>query len=411
MDRVIQRIGYYFRNNSAQRSTLGLMVTTGVLGSIYLLLYSSSIGIDFAIFYYSAINGFAGDPFILTRPVDWGGGPYIFPPISIVYFYLYSFVEFNTAFLIHTLINAILSLGIGTLTIRFLTMNGIEIDRIDLVLLYAVFFVSVPILTSFSLGQVNHHILLALTVMFLGLEQNDELTSGVSLGLATAFKGWPALTGLYLIRERAIKTIVFSVATAGTLTIMGAFLFGIDTTIQYFIAVTEFRKAAFVGGLSPNSPLVTLRRPISMIFPYINPDWYTIIAVACVLPFLGYVYFVSSTDQITHRLATFLGTIVAVIFVIQSTNYYVVFTYFPLVSLLYLSEDHLALLLYCLGGVLIQFLVTPAMIASILNGLPLSSGTIQILLELVIGAFSIVSIPLVGLLCLFLGCIFEVTNR
>ena len=118
------------------------------------------------------------------------------------------------------------------------------------------------------------------------------LASEISFGLAALLKVFPALLGVWLLRKRAFRAVGAAVATGGGCLLLGVALFGVGSHQTWFFDTVLLRlnREVFAGGLSPTHPFFTVRRPLSVLFPSLDPTLFTLGAFCLLAPIVAYCY-------------------------------------------------------------------------------------------------------------------------
>ena len=187
-----------------------------------------------------------------------------------------------------------------------------------------------------------------------------------------------------------------AVATGTFAIITSVGVFGTATNIKYFKYILYSRSwtELFTGGLSPEMGVVTIRRPISILFPNLDPLYMALIGVVVLLPILLY-YYSTATGRI-GRLVAFEVTIIIILLILPSITPYFIFPFAFVVPLLYVLEppqQHIA----GVSSVCIVFIADAGNITTLLGISPVLSGVLRTI------AWSILqymSIPLIGCLVL-----------
>ena len=315
---------------------LGTAVLLGTgLGAYYLLAWPVKLGLNYRVYDAAARAVLTGTDFYAVTPPS-SRFHYLYPPVTVLAFVpLARLGDWHVGYAVLTLHTVVASGWLTLLLVRYVESTGSRVPRSDRLLIGAYVLVSVHAVPSLAYGQVNHLLVAAFGAGLVWLERDREWLAGVALALPAFVKVFPAAVGLWLLYRRAWRTIVAAVATAGTLTAAGLAAFGPGTYRTYVFDVLLARRdtQAFVGGLHPGVSYVTLRRPLSVLFPTVDPTWYAVGAAVLLAPVLAALYWHARTT--TDRLVALYATLVAMLLFFPSLLLYYVFLTFPLVVLLY----------------------------------------------------------------------------
>lgn len=219
--------------------------------------------------YHGAAEAFlAGEPLYAQSPVGVDWLVYLYPPFSVLAFAPFAFLPLDVAYAVFTAVSLAGGLVLARLLVGVVERHGAALERVDHALVAG--FVTLGIHTAPTLvfGQVNLLLALAVAVAFVSLAAGDELRSGTALGLAAFVKVVPAGFGLWYLRRRSWRALGAAIATGGGLLVAGLAL-GPELTVAYLTEALLPRtsRAAFEGGLGPNAAYLTVRRPLSLLFP------------------------------------------------------------------------------------------------------------------------------------------------
>jgi hypothetical protein len=232
------------------------------------LFQQGAVALNFQVYHAAAETFLAGGPLYGQSPVGMGWLVYLYPPLSVLAFVPFALLPLGAAYALFTALSLVGGLALSWLLVGVVERHGVALARLDRVLVAG--FVTLGIHTAPTLvfGQVNLLLALAVAVAFVSLREGDERRSGVALGLAAFVKVFPAGFGLWYLRQRSWRALAGSVATGGGLLVAGLAL-GPDLTAAYLTEALLPRtsRAAFDGGLDPNAAYLTVRRPLSLVFP------------------------------------------------------------------------------------------------------------------------------------------------
>lgn len=394
-----------------QRVALVFGLLTGILGVVLAINdFSGSVTqLDYHAYYFTGQAILDGEHFVGAAIQDGNfltRKEYVYPPITGPIFVLYGiFPTWHWGYVINVgLLLAIFYL-VGRLVIQFIEDNGNSLERVDRLLILGFCLFSGHSILGLYRGNIDPIILFALAVGLLAIQRGDEYLGGTLWGVAALFKLFPAFLGVWLIHRRAYRAIVAATGIGLGFMALGLAVFGLDTHVEFFefILNERSRKGAFVGGLDPELQWVTLRRPLSQFLP-LSGNQLMIVSAAIVVPFVYLVY--REIDSELDRIVAFFATMVALLItVVPSTANYVVYLYFPLLGLIYLTDDERTRNLFILGLVLVNIPLYPQHVELVVDALPLASGVGD---AIVGGARTVMrysSVLLVGFLVLLAGCI------
>ena len=333
-------------------------------------------GVNTRTFYVATEAAFAGEDIYAVYPEDASEFyTYLYPPITVLGFAPLLLVSQSTALVGLSVLSAIACLAAGWLVVRYVEPAADPLGWIDVAALGTFFFVSGHSLWTVYYGNINLLLLLLFAVGFVALEADRGLVSGAAFSVAALFKLFPAVVGLYFLRRRAWTAVGTALAIGIGGIAVGAILFGIDTSRQYFFEVLPDRtdSEAFVGGYDPAEfYYVTIQRPLSHVlwevWPSAPADVLPVVSALVVLPVL-LVFYVDVTTRFDRVIAMF-ATIVAMLVVMPSMLQYMVLLYAPLFSLLYLWGDRPGWLAFVAGAVLFLPVERPSSVVDTLSVLP-----------------------------------------
>ncbi|NHN49757.1 DUF2029 domain-containing protein [Halostella sp. JP-L12] len=306
---------------------------------------------NFKVYYHAAEAAMAGGDFYAATPPDWPAYRYLYPPVSILAFYPFALPEtWVPGYAVHTLLAAAAAVAGGVLLCRYVERAGRSLSRVDYALVAGFLLLSIHSAPTLFYGNVNVH-LAALTVLgFVALDRDREALAGAAIALVAFFKVFPALFGVWFLRRRAWRAVGSALATGGGLLALGVPLYGVETTRTYVTEALLPRNRAdqFAGGLDPNSAYLTLRRPLSVLFPEMDPTLLVALPFVLLAPVVAYLY--TGVEDRTDRLVAVHGTVTATLLVLPSYFIYYVYLFFPLVALLYLMDASRARTLFVAGA-------------------------------------------------------------
>lgn len=394
-----------------RRRSARLVLAVGVLLGVQSLLYLSilepgRLGMDFEVYHVAAEHALRGEPFYGVAPADHGDLFYVYPPVTVLAFLPFAALGgWLPGFLALTALKVVLGLGTALLLIRYTERKGVPLDRLDRALIGGYVVASFHAVPSMFYGEVNLALGFLLTAGFVLLDEGRETPAGAAFGLVALVKVFPALLGLWLLRVRATRAVAAAVAVGGGLFALGVPLFGVGTTRAYVREAILPRLSAerFAGGLDPNAYVVTVRRPLSVLFPDLDPALLTLGALLVLAPPVAYLY--RNVEGEVDRLAAICGTVIATLLFFPSLFIYLIFLAFPLVPLLYLTDGGAPRTVLVAGALLSNFAYTLGSVERFLAAVPLPAGGREAVLAVAAPVLTFGTPLLYGLLLLLAGCV------
>jgi hypothetical protein len=286
--------------------------------------FSDVVTGDFQAYYYGAQAAFDGESLYFDRGYE--GGYYIYPPVTLVYFALYSELPFLAGYGLHTLVSVVVATLVARATIDVIRRHT-TLTTADAVLVWAFFLFSSCAIASLSLGQVNILILGLIVLGYLQLERGQSLRSGASFAVAATPKLFPTLLGVYLLANRNWRATAAAITTGVGGIVLGAALFGVGLTENFFLWLVR-DQGIKTDGLSANTVppadlfIVTLARPLANFFPTFGFWEYLLLSITILAVPLAYVY---TGSYRYDRLVGLLATLVAMVVIIPPQLIYGLF--------------------------------------------------------------------------------------
>lgn len=387
-----------------------LVLGSGVLlGLAHLAYYLSArpdaVGLDYRVYHVAAEAALAGGDIYAVSPPG-SGFTYQYPPATVAAFLPSAFAgSWIPGFVVHTAITVAASVVAAWLLGRYLSSLDAGLGRVDRWLVGAFLVASVHAVPSLVFGQVNHYLAAALVAGFVALERARERAAGVLFGLAAFVKVFPALVGAWLLRRRSWTAIATATGTALALTVVGAVAFGPGIYRTYLTDILLPRQATgeFAGGLDPAAGYVTLRRPLSVLFPGVDPAWYAAGAIALLVPAVALTY--RDLDGPVDRLVAIHATLTATLLALPSLLVYYVVLAFPLVALLYVLEQSRTRRLFVAGALLANLSLSFGGFRRLLTAVDLPAGIESTVLAAVRPVLALGTPVLWGSLLMLVACL------
>jgi len=405
-----ERVRSFTSRRRPERLALLFGLLTGVLGvALAANEFTTSPELDYQAYYFAGRAVLQGEPFVGWAITDGSflvGKAYVYTPITAPIFAVYGiFPDWRIGYVLNVALLAVVFYLIGRLILRFVERHGGTVDRTDRLLILGFCVFSGHSILGMYRGNVDPIILLGLGVGLLAIESGDERTGGALWAAAAHFKLFPAFLGVWLLYRRAYRAIAAAVVTGLGLLALGVVAFGIDAHVQFvdFIVNERSREGAFRGGLDPTLQWITLRRPLSQFFA-LSGNQLFVLSTLLMSP-LVYLVYRDASSELDRAVAFFATMVVMLITIVPSTLNYVVYLYFPLLGLLYLTDDRRTTYLFVAGLVLVNLPLYPQHVELIVG----AAGVPEGLGDAIVGAARTVltytSIPLLGFFCILGGCI------
>ncbi|WP_135806486.1 glycosyltransferase family 87 protein [Halorussus marinus] len=370
---------------------------------------ASLVGVDLKVYHLAAETALAGGDFYAASPA---GHPYsyVYPPVTIPAFYPYALLDgWEAAFAVHTLVNVAAAVGVAALLVAFTERyRGTELPWVDRALVGAFAVASLHSVPSILYGETNFPLLLAIAAGFWWLEVDGEQTkAGVAFALPAVVKLFPAAVGLWLLRRRAWRAIAAATATGVGAFAVGVAAFGVDTHLTYVerALVPRLSNDQFVGGLDPAAQLVTVRRPLSVLFPSLPSSAYTALGFLALAPVVAYTF--RRIETPIERLVAIFVTMAVMVVGFPSLLLYFAFLFFPLVPLLYLFEAGPERALFATGAFVSNVALTASNVETLVTETPIPDAAFEALAP----ALALATPPLYGTALMLAGCVLAVRKR
>lgn len=390
------------------RVVLLLGIVSGVAVPAYFLGLASETPLawDF-IAYYAAAEAFLGGESFVGLVPPFGEGIYVYPPVVVLGFVPLAFLgDWIIGFLVHSGISLGLLLVLGLLCIRELDRLGVQLERLDKVLILGFTTASLYPMVAIGLGQIDPMVAVLIAITFLALERRAAWTAGVTLAFAAVIKLFPAALGLWFVRLRRWRAAIVCVLVGLGVSVASMAVFGPSVHRDYLSLVTTERSrlSAFAEGMDPNFFDVTLARPLAVVLPDVPPVTYAVLAVVIVAPALVVVY--RQVDTRLDRHVAYLATITALLVASPASNInHLLYLYFPLIVLLFALDRPLPRAVLLVGLVVLLVPIQPEQLSTTMDVAGMAPGTIAYIDSLTNRILSTASVALVGALVVLGGCV------
>jgi len=360
------------------------------------------VALNFRVYYGAAEAFLAGGPLYGQSPVGTDWLVYLYPPLTVLAFVPFTLLPLAAAYVVFTALSVAGGLALAGVLIRAVERHGQSLGRVDRLLVTGFVVCGIYTVPSLVFGQVNLLLALAVAVGFVALASGRDRLAGSALGLAAFVKVFPAGFGLWLVRRRSWHAVGAAVATGGGLLAAGLVL-GPAVTVAYVTEALLPRTArgAFTGGLGPNATFLTVRRPLSLLFPGSSVAR-TVGAVALLAPVVAVGCW--RVDTTRRRLVATFTIVAGVLLALPSYPIYYVVLAYPLVPLLYLFEGP-GRRLFTVGAALAMATVYLNDVRAGLTALGLPAPMHDALLSVLTPLLTVGTVPLYGFTLCLAGCL------
>jgi len=356
-----------------------------------------------------------GDIYAVTPP-DRPGYHYIYPPIVVLAFLPHALIGSSIgAFAVQTALNAGAGLGLTVLVVRALERRGLDVARLDWVLIAGFALLSAHSAITLINGQVTVPLAFAFAVGFHALEANRETIggalavhretiAGAAFAAAALVKVFPAAIGLWLLRIRARRAVAAAIATGLGGLALGALVLGPDLTVTYVqdVLLGRYEGHDFHGAPAPGETTGGTQRQIAVLTGLGSPVT-ALLALLVLVPAVVPLYRRIDTD--VRRQAAILGTILATLLFMPLQRLYMPLFVFPLLVLLYTLPGGRARTVLVAGTLLTYLRIEYGVVAAGIELLPLPAGIESVALSVAENLFTFVLPTTLGLWILLGACL------
>lgn len=387
-----------------------LVLAAGTIGGFLTILFyiflRPSPNTTFGVFYAAAESAMAGDVVYHTEH-----GLFVYTPVVLLFFYPFTWLfELSTAVVAFRAFNVLFVLGYAVYVTRFIA-GVAEIDRIDWIVIGG--FISMSIYPVTVIATANMGIVFGslLGIGFIMLERGKD-RGGAMWAIASLIKGFPALWGVYLLRVKRWKAVGWAIVTGVTATLFGLLLYGVDAYLRFFTsaASSRVRIDRFTGGMSPDNEMVTPVRPLSQVFPNVDPHvWPPIILVSVLFSTIA-VYYLIPKETLVDRSTLLLSTVIGLTLILptsQDLDMYLL--YVPVLVLLFQERNRSIHWIYLLGTVVLSYNIGREELRSV-SGIAGQTFS-DVVMWFGEPILSFASMPLYGMLLLYAGCLLKAYQR
>ena len=384
-----------------RESTLAFTIILGGAAAAYLVLLSSFPAGDFQTYYAAAENAVSGSQFIgADAPMPHGS--YVYLPITLLFFIPFSLLpQWTVAYPLLIGLNVAGGIILGHLVILILKERGVTLSNLNIALVVGCFTVSSVGVLNLLQTQPNLWLAVFVVAGFRFVQQDRPLMAGILFAIPAIVKLWPALLGVWLLYRHEWRAIAVAVATGVSAIIASVLVFGVDVNVRFFNHILAERSWTdnFAGGVDPDMQIVTIRRPISMLLPSLDPAFMAIIGLLICGVLLVTFYWLGTVGDIDPFLP-FSATLVLMTIAFPSITPYAVFFLVPGVIYLYQIDTPAYIYSLSISTIMIALTFTPKHINSIISLLPLPRIVSTGINQLIRTVLQYGSIPLWGALIL-----------
>lgn len=335
-------------------------VLAGAVSLVHLLTsWPGMAGVNFHVYYLAAGAAVSGGDLYAVAAPGFAHLPYVYPPVVALAFLPYRLLgSWQLAFAVHSVVAVAASLVLAGLLVRLAEAGGRPLPRVDRLLVAAFVVGSGHAVPSLYYGNVNPFLVLALAAGVVSLERSTA-AAGASFALPAAVKVFPAAFGLWLVRLRAWRAVAAAAATGLAALGTSVALFGVAAHRAYLTEalLPRRRTAVFAGGLDPAAGYLTVRRPLSVLFPDAEPTVLVLLSGLVLAP-VGAYLLAADVEDGPGGLVALHGTVAATLLFFPSYQTYFVFLFVTLVPLLYRLEPGPARTTFVAGAVVANVPVT-----------------------------------------------------
>lgn len=285
--------------------------------------------------YATAVDSWlGGDDLYRVAPEDRPGFYFLYPPASVPLFVPHALLGAGMgAYLLQTAINLAVAGTTVVVLLRALGRRGIELRRIDRILLAGFVFLSPYAMPHFIEGQTTLWLALALVVGFDALDQRREALAGGAFAVAALIKVFPAAIGLWLLRLRSGRGVAAAIGVGVGALVVGL-VFGVDLTEQYLTEILLDRHDSQLDRVTELGPDTGGAHRQLTAITGITGTWLTILSAAVLVPLVGLAYRRIDTD--IHRVTAVLATVSALLLFMPLQPLYNALLFFPVLVLVFI---------------------------------------------------------------------------
>lgn len=275
-------------------------------------------------------------------------------PLTLVMFLPLSYTSFDEACLLFSVFNIALLISTIVIISKILHFYNIRLSSFQMLLLFLTVFLTYPISTSFTHGQVNILILFLISFFYYNLFVRNRLNlASFLLSIASVVKIWPSvLVLLSFITKNARGLLSRYCLIIGALCVISLTLFGISMHLEFLDKIIGFQDVNIERGyevrnptdaLDPNASVFNSITKILSIMGLTDYDCLKIlfgiklIFISCLLYFLY-----RSSEDLTEQESDILMFSSLIIMVLVASNktwlYYATFLVLSYILLIFVLD-------------------------------------------------------------------------
>lgn len=347
----------------------------------------------------------AGEGLYNVHPADRPGYAFLYPPIAVLVFLPHALLWSDTAaYALQTILNIGAALGTTYVIYSALERRGVHVDTRDFVILGGFMLLSSYSAIQFLNGQVNLWLALAIAIGFEAVDRNRSDLSGVAFAVAALLKVFPAILGLWLLRNRKYRAVGAAIGTGIGGILVGALLFGPELTSTYLFDVLlgRFEGSTYDEPPRPSDNVDGIHRHLAALWPT-GGAYHTIVGLAILGPLAAAAML--QVDTRTQRDVAGLGILIVILLFLPLQPLYFPLIIFPLSMLLYSLRPGIPRNLLILGTLLTFVHLDVDSIVLGLAFIPTPAVVETALLDAAAVVFTYILPPTLGLWLLLITCV------
>ncbi|MFT4891052.1 MAG: hypothetical protein ACI9YT_001974 [Halobacteriales archaeon] len=363
------------------------------------------LAINVEVYYHAGRAVLSGGDLYAVTPPDHPAYRFLYPPVAVVGVLPFALLPSTwPGFVVLTAIQIGAGLALARLLWRFVSAHGVGLDRIDRALIAGYVVGSSYAVPSLFFGNVNLLIALGVAAAVVQVERGRETAAGVALALASLPKVFPAAVGGWFLRRRSWTAAAASVATGAGLAVASVALFGIDLHRTYLRRglLSRVDPSRYAGGMDPNAPYVTIRRPLSVLLPDADPTVLAGLALVVLAP--AVVVLLWTLDGPVDRLVAVHALLAGLLLALPSYFVYYVLLYGSLIPLLYLLDGP-GRVPFVAGALVANLTVTLDSVVRVVEAAPFPPAVATVAIDVVRPIMTFATPTTYGLLLTLAGCV------
>lgn len=391
------------------RLVLALGILAGVTNAVLLAWrHPEQIGIATDVYHHAATRALAGESFYGTSPPAHPGYRFVYPPVVVVAFLPYAAVGSPTAaYALATVLNLATAGALGVVLLRAIERAGVALTRLDRVLVVGAAGTWAGAASSIVQGQINLQLALLIAGGVLLVEAGRERAGGIAVAIPAAVKLFPVAVGAWLLRRRAWRALATAVAVGVGLGIASLAVFGPDVAATWVFGTlpAEASVGTFADGPDPSSSLLTVRRQLATLAPWLPAAWLLPAAGVLLAPVVLATYRTFETYR--SRLVALQATLLAMLVSVPLEPFYLSLVVFPTVPLLYLIDPAFETTrrLFLAGTLVVSIPVVLWSVTASVDVAPLPPALAATIVDLARTAFAFALPQMYGVWLLFGACV------